>query len=160
MEVRITGSAPRKRKTGVPLPLVLFGLLIIALRLGMPTAAQSLPDLPASDEPAGAFPLPLEEMLPLQESAALPADQALPVVSAPVFTADGYHSSGTVYFKNETDYAIDMVSLLAQDSPVRHLQIHPKIHPNTHERPPGCPGGFFYIFSILALIRSISPSMW
>ena len=118
MEVRITGSAPRKRKTGVPLPLVLCGLLIIALRLGMPTAAQSLPDLPASDEPAGAFPLPLEEMLPLQESAALPADQALPVVSAPVFTADGYHSSGTVYFKNETDYAIDMVSLLAQDSPV------------------------------------------
>lgn len=118
MEVMITGSAPRKRKAGVPLPLVLCGLLIIALRLAMPTAAQPLPDLPASDEPAGAFPLPLEETLPLQESAALPADQAVPVASAPVFTADGYHSSGTVYFKNETDYAIDMVSLLAQDSPV------------------------------------------
>jgi stage II sporulation protein P len=91
---------------------------MIALRLAMPSAPAPMPDLPASDEPAGTFPLPLEEVLPLSESAALPADEAVPTVSAPVFTADGYHSAGTVYFKNETDYAIDIAALLKKDSPV------------------------------------------
>lgn len=98
--------------------LVLCGLLIIVLRLWMPAQSQPLPDLPASDEPAGDFPLPLEEVLPLTESAALPADEVLPAVSAPVFTTTDYHSSGTVYFKNETDYPIDIAAMLKQDSPV------------------------------------------
>lgn len=100
---------------------MLCGLLIIALRLWMPAEAQPLPDLPASDEPAGGFPLPLEEVLPLTESAALPADEmepVVPAVAAPVFTASDYHTSGTVYFKNETDYVIDIPAMLKQDSPV------------------------------------------
>ena len=53
---------------------------MIALRLAMPSATAPMPDLPASDEPAGTFPLPLEEVLPLPESAALPADEAVPTV--------------------------------------------------------------------------------
>ena len=122
MEVRITGSAPRKRKTGVPLPLVLCGLLIIALRLGMPTVAQSLPDLPASDEPA-AFPLPQADLLlPSVESAAIAAPLTVPEPSAPqpVFTPSpaDFQGAGTVYFKNETDYTIDISALLQQPRPV------------------------------------------
>ena len=113
-----TAFKPQKRSQGRPPALILCGLLIIALRLAMPSAPAPMPDLPASDEPAGTFPLPLEEVLPLSESAALPADEAVPTVSAPVFTADGYHSAGTVYFKNETDYAIDIAALLKKDSPV------------------------------------------
>lgn len=118
MEVAITGRTRGKGRSGGPPVLMLCGLLIIALRLWMPQASQPTPDLPASDEPEGAFPLPWEEVLPLSESAALPSDPAVPAASAPVFTADGYHSSGTVYFKNETDYAIDIAALLQKDSPV------------------------------------------
>ena len=118
MEVAITGRNLRSGRTGGPSALVLCGLLIIALRLWMPAGSPPTPDLPASDEPAGAFPLPREEVLTLTESAALPADEVVPAVSPPVFTADGYHTSGTVYFKNETDYAIDMAALLEKDSPV------------------------------------------
>ena len=118
MEVAITARRLGTRRTGGPPALVVCGLLIIALRLYMPSDDRSMPDLPASDEPAGAFPLPWEEVLPLAESTALPADQVLPAVSAPVFTASDYHTSGTVYFKNETDYAIDMAALLKKDSPV------------------------------------------
>ena len=118
MGVAITARKLRTRRTGGPPALVLCGLLIIALRLAMPAEARPMPDLPASDEPAGAFPLPWEEVLPLTESAALPADEVLPVVSPPVFTATDYYSSGTVYFKNETDYPIDLASMLKKDSPV------------------------------------------
>ena len=113
-----TAFKPQKRSRGRPPALILCGLLIIALRLAMSSAPAPMPDLPASDEPVGTFPLPLEDVLPLSESAALPADEAVPTVSAPVFTADGYHSAGTVYFKNETDYAIDIAALLKKDSPV------------------------------------------
>ena len=118
MEVAITARKLRSGRTGGPPALVLCGLLIIVLRLWMPMEARPVPDLPASDEPAGAFPLPREEVLPLAESAALPADEVVSAVSPPVFTADGYHTSGTVYFKNETDYVIDMAALLEKDSPV------------------------------------------
>ena len=63
-------------------------------------------DLPASDEPAGAYPLPLEDAAPLlAESAALPAGaeaSPVPAEPAPVFTPSGYRSSGTISYKNET----------------------------------------------------------
>lgn len=113
-----TARKPQKKNRRPGAGLIACGLLLIALRMAQPTPSPRLPDLPATDEPAGAFPLPLEELLPLTESAALPADEVLPAASAPVFTASDYHTSGTVYFKNETDYTIDIAALLGQDSPV------------------------------------------
>lgn len=87
-----------------------------------PAAPLTLPDLPAAEEPAGAFPLPLEEGRTLGESAFLsplpqsPADS--PAAAAPVYRAEEAPASGTVYFKNQTDYAIDIAALLTQKRPV------------------------------------------
>lgn len=99
---------------------VLFGALVIALRLFFPTA-QPVADLPASDEPA-AFPLPLVDFLPTASESAAAAAPVIPIEQPqqPVFTPSpsDYQGTGTVYFKNETDYTIDMTSLLQKDSPV------------------------------------------
>ena len=99
---------------------VLFGALVIALRLFFPTA-QPVADLPASDEPA-AFPLPLVDFLPTASESAAAAAPVIPIEQPqqPVFTPSpsDYQGTGTVYFKNETDYTIDMTFLLQKDSPV------------------------------------------
>ncbi len=113
--------ARRKQTRRAPLQtLLLCGGLMLALRLFFPTAQPPI-DLPASDEP-DAFPLPLVDFLPTApESSAV----SMPIVVVeqppqPIFTPSpsDYQGTGTVYFKNETDYAIDMTSLLQKDSPV------------------------------------------
>ena len=113
--------ARRKQTRRAPLQtLLLCGGFMLALRLFFPTAQPPV-DLPASDEP-DAFPLPLVDFLPTApESSAV----SMPIVVVeqppqPVFTPSpsDYQGTGTVYFKNETDYAIDMTSLLQKDSPV------------------------------------------
>ena len=113
--------ARRKQTRRAPLQtLLLCGGFMLALRLFFPTAQPPV-DLPASDEP-DAFPLPLVDSLPTApESSAV----SMPIVVVeqppqPVFTPSpsDYQGTGTVYFKNETDYAIDMTSLLQKDSPV------------------------------------------
>ena len=113
--------ARRKQTRRAPLQtLLLCGGLMLALRLFFPTALLPV-DLPASDEP-DAFPLPLVDFLPTApESSAV----SMPIVVVeqppqPVFTPSpsDYQGTGTVYFKNETDYVIDMTSLLQKDSPV------------------------------------------
>lgn len=113
--------ARKKQPRRSPLPTILLcGGLMLVLRLLSPTT-QPPTDLPASDEPA-AFPLPLVDFLP---TAAESSAAAAPVITVeqppqPVFTPSpsDYQGTGTVYFKNETDYAIDMASLLQKDSPV------------------------------------------
>ena len=113
--------ARRKQSRRAPLQtLLLCGGFMLALRLFFPTAQPPV-DLPASDEP-DAFPLPLVDFLPTApESSAV----SMPIVVVeqppqPVFTPSpsDYQGTGTVYFKNETDYAIDMTFLLQKDSPV------------------------------------------
>ena len=113
--------ARRKQTRRAPLQtLLLCGGFMLALRLFFPTAQPPV-DLPASDEP-DAFPLPLVDFLPTApESSAV----SMPIVVVeqppqPVFTPSpsDYQGTGTVYFKNETDYAIDMTSLLQKNSPV------------------------------------------
>lgn len=113
--------ARRKQTRRAPLQTLLFcGGFMLALRLFFPTAQPPV-DLPASDEP-DAFPLPLVDFLPTApESSAV----SMPIVVVeqppqPVFTPSpsDYQGTGTVYFKNETDYAIDMTFLLQKDSPV------------------------------------------
>lgn len=113
--------ARRKQTRRAPLQtLLLCGGFMLALRLFFPTAQPPV-DLPASDEP-DTFPLPLVDFLPTApESSAV----SMPIVVVeqppqPVFTPSpsDYQGTGTVYFKNETDYAIDMTSLLQKDSPV------------------------------------------
>ena len=113
--------ARRKQTRRAPLQtLLLCGGFMLALRLFFPTAQPPV-DLPASDEP-DSFPLPLVDFLPTApESSAV----SMPIVVVeqppqPVFTPSpsDYQGTGTVYFKNETDYAIDMTSLLQKDSPV------------------------------------------
>ena len=113
--------ARRKQTRRAPLQtLLLCAGFMLALRLFFPTAQPPV-DLPASDEP-DTFPLPLVDFLPTApESSAV----SMPIVVVeqppqPVFTPSpsDYQGTGTVYFKNETDYAIDMTSLLQKDSPV------------------------------------------
>ena len=113
--------ARRKQTRRAPLQtLLLCGGLMLALRLFFPTAQPPV-DLPASDEP-DAFPLPLVDFLPTAPESSV---VSMPIVVVeqppqPVFTPSpsDYQGTGTVYFKNETDYAIDMTSLLQKDSPV------------------------------------------
>jgi len=104
-----------------PVGLLLCALLMAAVRF-LPMPHPTAVDVPASDEP-GAFPLPLEDVsLPLSQSADLPVLQTAPIVEAqPVFTPSPaeHQGSGTVYFKNETDYAIDMPAILQQARPVQ-----------------------------------------
>ena len=113
----------RKPKRGQSRPplLIACGLLVILLRFFPGEQAAVMPDLPAADEPT-AIPLPLEQAL-VAESVALGLPQAEPepeLPTQPVYVADTreYHSSGAIYFKNETDYPIDLPALLAKDSPV------------------------------------------
>lgn len=113
--------AKRKQPRRAPLQtLLLCGGLMLALRLFFPTAQPPV-DLPASDEPA-VFPLPLVDFLPTASESSV---VAMPVAAVeqppqPIFTPSpsDYQGTGTVYFKNETDYVIDMTSLLQKDSPV------------------------------------------
>jgi len=110
----------RRGQSGPPLPLLLCGLLVILLRFFPGPAAAAPPDLPATDEPA-AIPLPWEDST-VWESAALaplPTEPSAPP-SQPVYLPDirEYHSGGPIYFKNETDYAIDLPALLRRDCPV------------------------------------------
>ncbi|MBR5537719.1 MAG: stage II sporulation protein P [Clostridia bacterium] len=110
----------RRGQGGAPLPLLLCGLLVILLRFFPGPADTAMPDLPAADEPA-AIPLPREEV-PVRESAALAPLPTQPAAAPiqPVYVADvaEYRSGGPIYYKNETDYAIDLPSLLRRDSPV------------------------------------------
>ena len=113
----------RKPKRGQNRPplLIACGLLVILLRFFPGKPATTMPDLPAADEPA-AIPLPVEQAL-VAESVALGLPQAQPepeLPTQPVYVADTqeYHSSGAIYFKNETDYPIDLPALLAKNSPV------------------------------------------
>ena len=113
--------ARRKQTRRAPLQTLLFcGGLMLALRLFFPTAQPPV-DLPASDEP-DAFPLPLVDFLPTAPESSV---VSMPIVVVeqppqPIFTPSpsDYQGTGTVYFKNETDYVIDMTSLLQKDSPV------------------------------------------
>ena len=113
--------AKRKQPRRAPLQtLLLCGGLMLALRLFFPTAQPPV-DLPASDEPA-VFPLPLVDYLPTASESSV---VAMPVAAVeqppqPIFTPSpsDYQGTGTVYFKNETDYVIDMTSLLQKNSPV------------------------------------------
>lgn len=103
-------------------PAILFcALLVVVLRFFPAPASTPLTDLPATDEPEG-FPLPVEDVSLLAESGVLTAAESVPVSTGaqPVFTpsTSDYQSSGTVYFKNETNYTIDIASLLKKDSPV------------------------------------------
>ncbi len=113
--------ARKKQPRRSPLPTILLcGGLMLVLRLLSPTT-QPPTDLPASDEPA-AFPLPLVDFLPTTSESSAAAAPVITVEQPPqpVFTPSpsDYQGTGTVYFKNETDYAIDMASLLQKDSPV------------------------------------------
>ncbi len=86
--------------------------------LALPAPRPKTPDLPATD-PVAAFPLPADEQRLQAESAGLPP--AAPVFeepAAPVFTPTGYQSSGPVYFKNESGYAVDIPALLQKERPV------------------------------------------
>ena len=111
----------RKGRRSRPSAVMVCGVLVIALRLLFPPA-QPMIDLPASDEPA-AFPLPQADLLlPSVESAAIAAPLAAPepTTPQPVFTPSpaDFQGAGTVYFKNETDYTIDISALLQQPRPV------------------------------------------
>jgi len=112
----------RNRKHDHSSRLVLAcGLLVIALRL-FPAPLQQPVDLPAADQPE-AFPLPLENtLLSFSESAVpdLTLLQQTPMESKPVFTPSpsDYQGTGTIYFKNETDYPVNLNNLLKQDCPV------------------------------------------
>ena len=110
----------RRRRDRSPLPLLLCGLLVIALRFVPGPAAAPLPDLPAADEPA-AIPMPREQSLvwesaPLEPIPTQPA--AEPTQPVYVTNAEEYRSAGPIYFKNETDYVIDLPTLLQRDNPV------------------------------------------
>ena len=109
------------KKRGKPTLLIACGLAVILLRFFPGSAAATMPDLPAADEPVD-IPLPLEQTLVAESTVpALPQTQPPSQPQAqPVYVADNreYHSSGAIYFKNETDYAIDLPSLLADGSPV------------------------------------------
>jgi len=113
-------SKRKKSRTGCPPALLIFGLLLLFLHTTAP-APDSAADLPASDEP-DVFPLPLVDLLPTSSESTAAA--APPIVieqpSQPVFTPSpsDYQSTGTIYFKNETDYRIDMTSLLQKERPV------------------------------------------
>lgn len=96
---------------------LLGGLLWLACRapLALPV---NKPDLPAADE------LP-EAMLQQTEEAVIFESDLPPVSAAPaeeaalaVSTAQ-YQSTGTVYYKNQTDYEIDLPAMLQKPSPVR-----------------------------------------
>ena len=106
-----------------PALALLCALLVLALRAAPTLMPARTMDLPASDEPAGAYPLPLEDAAPLlAESAALPAGaeaSPVPAEPVPVFTPSGYRSSGTISYKNETSYSLDIASLLSKPSPVK-----------------------------------------
>lgn len=110
-----------RRRIGGKVSAVCLLLAAAALWQLHPDTAQSLPDLPAAEQPAGAFPLPLEESRTQAESTVptlSPETEAnSPVSAVPVFVSEDA-AAETVYFKNQTDYAIDMAALLAQTCPV------------------------------------------
>ena len=97
---------------------VFAALLLAVICLFSHEKAAPLPDLPAADEPAG-FPLPVVEQS-FSESSALPHDPVDAVPAQPVFQPDPgeFQRTGVVYYKNQTDYAIDMPSLLTRNTPV------------------------------------------
>ena len=106
--------ARRRGALGFLLPVMAAALCLRGAMLPGTAGA----DLPAS-EPVGDFPLPRTQVL-TEESV---SPQALPETSspaAPVKAEDGGSraSCGTVYFKNQTDYTIDMPALLTQKNPV------------------------------------------
>ena len=101
------------RAQGRPTLLVACGLLVILLRVLPGPTASSLPDLPAADEPA-AIPQPLETALVAENAVLAAPPPQEPAPQQPVYAPNiqEYHSSGAVYFKNETDYPVDIPSLL------------------------------------------------
>lgn len=114
----------KHRHIGILLAGGLLWALLTAGSGGFPEATSAAkPDIPASDEP-GIFPLPTEEDTPLQWESAAPPEttEQLPAQQAPAVSitgkSSGYQSSGTVYFKNQTKYDIDIAALLQKPSPV------------------------------------------
>lgn len=102
---------------------LLLGLLLFWGSLGLPEPGRTAaPDIPAADEPLALPQMPAEPVM-AAESAALPplpetpAQTETPAVSI-LGTTSGGSGSGTVYFKNQTKYEIDMESLLRQPCPV------------------------------------------
>lgn len=111
-----------RRRGGGRLAALCLLLAATALWRLHPDSARALPDLPAAGEPAGDFPLPLEESRTPVEST-VPAEvpetaEDSPAAAAPVFISETDLTAGTVYYKNQTDYSIDMAGLLARERPV------------------------------------------
>ena len=112
---------------GLLFAAALTALLFLGLR---PASRRSVspPALPASDACAGPLVLSLPAAETAAESGFFPRPAAEQVEPAPppeatVFSVTGtepeYNSSGTVFFKNQTDYDIDIASMLSHSSPVR-----------------------------------------
>lgn len=112
--------------SGLFFAAALATLLFLGTRPAAPYHTASK-NLPAADGAAG----PQILALPAAETAAenvffpfsSPAQTAAPLPpEAPVFSVTGsepeYKSSGTVFFKNQTDYDIDIAAMLSRASPV------------------------------------------
>ena len=100
--------------------LFCFGLRPVSRQSASP------PVLPASDGSAGSLIAAAPAAETAAESVFFPQSSPPPApapAEAPVFSVTGtepeYKSSGTVYFKNQTDYDIDIAALLARPSPVK-----------------------------------------
>ncbi len=93
-------------------------MAVLTVGLLLPAAPRRALDVPASGQAAGEVPLPLDELRAPAESAALPAAPLPEAPAAPVFTATSYHTSGNIYYKNETAYAVDPSALLTRPCPV------------------------------------------
>ena len=127
-----TAFKPQKRSQGRPPALILCGLLIIALRLAMPSAPAPMPDLPASDEPAGTLPLPLEEVLPLSTCVILGAIATATAPAATMMVINQYKAKGPL-----TDILLPIVALddavglvlFAVSFGVAKAMIHGEINP-------------------------------
>lgn len=107
------------RAGALPAAILLFVLLWAGTGRFSPFSSAPMPDLPASDEPEG---LVWESESVFFQECDLPEYVPPQQAETPVYDIAGksgnYESRGTVYFKNQTKYTIDMPSLLKKESPV------------------------------------------
>lgn len=99
---------------------VLLAALLLAGSGAVPFGKKApVPDLPAAG---------MESLIPEQETLFTESPPVLPsfvredaalTPAAPVLAEEGGAAQGTVYFKNQTDYTIDLPALLARPCPVR-----------------------------------------